>query len=222
VAATKDFFIQAGADGKDNIRFVNDVAAGHAFITPNYGNACGVPSQPPYISKCGYDQAGQILRHIYGEPKPAKAAHAGKPGRLVAFSQVPFAKAATDRAMESTALDTAYLAETGYLYVPPACDANETCKVHVVFHGCHQGAEMDKDNHFVLHTGYNEWADQYNVVLLYPQASMGAIKNPNLNTSNPKGCWDWFGYTNADYAYKNGYQMKAVKGMIDALAKSNL
>jgi len=36
---------------------------------------------------------------------------------------------------------------------------------------------------------------------------------------NPQGCWDWFGYTGANYATKSGLQMMAIKSMISALAK---
>jgi len=39
---------------------------------------------------------------------------------------------------------------------------------------------------YVKNTGYNQWADTNNIVVLYPQAFNG---NNNLN-----GCWDWWGY----------------------------
>jgi hypothetical protein len=36
---------------------------------------------------------------------------------------------------------------------------------------------------------------------------------------NPKGCWDWWGYSGANYHTKEGVQIKAVVGMIEQLAK---
>ena len=34
---------------------------------------------------------------------------------------------------------------------------------------------------------------------------------------NPRGGWDFFGYTGKDYCTKDGPQPKAIKGMIDRL-----
>jgi hypothetical protein len=35
---------------------------------------------------------------------------------------------------------------------------------------------------------------------------------------NPLGCWDWWGYDDANYAKKSGRQLVAVKGMLDRIA----
>jgi hypothetical protein len=35
---------------------------------------------------------------------------------------------------------------------------------------------------------------------------------------NPRGCWDWWGYTGPQYANKAGPQIRAVKAMVDRLA----
>ncbi|WP_445661318.1 extracellular catalytic domain type 2 short-chain-length polyhydroxyalkanoate depolymerase [Azohydromonas aeria] len=233
VSATKDFFTQLGVDERNNIEFVNDKPAGHAFITDNFGNECGIASKEPYISNCKYDQAKAILKHLYGDPKPVDAKYADKPGQLLKLSQAEAAKKATGDA-SSTPLDTAFLEADAYLYVPAACAASEPCKLHVVFHGCHQSARMLKsqavthmgfnETYFIDNAGYNRWADKYNVVLLYPQAAASSMwAFPKLN---PNGCWDWWGYTDVSrsdylkksyYAYKDGYQMKAVKAMVDSL-----
>jgi hypothetical protein len=73
VDATMAFFEQVGVM-KHNLKYVNKVAAGHAVITPGYGNDCA-SNAAPYISHCsvgsdGYDQAGVMLEHIYGTLKP--------------------------------------------------------------------------------------------------------------------------------------------------------
>ena len=47
---------------------------------------------------------------------------------------------------------------------------------------------------------------------LYPQA----VSN---GTGNPNGCWDWWGYTGKNYAYKSSPQMKAIKAMVNRLAQ---
>ena len=103
------------------------------------------------------------------------------------------------------------LNDTGFAYVPAACAArNETCRVHIVFHGCKQTVE-DVQEQYVRNTGYNRWAESNNIIVLYPQARSEPQANPN-------GCWDWWGYSGVDYATKTGPQMAAVRKMLDRLA----
>ena len=72
-----------------------------------------LPAQRRSLHRCtvggdAYDQAGALLRHIYGEPKP----RVDKPqGQIVAFDQRDCAGAATSRV------------DAGCLYVPPQCAA---------------------------------------------------------------------------------------------------
>jgi len=66
---------------------------------------------------------------------------------------------------------------------------------------------------YLLHSGYNRWADTNALVVLYPQ--VGASYWPRFN---PRGCWDWWGYTGQQYATKQGPQVRAVKAMVDRLA----
>jgi hypothetical protein len=106
------------------------------------------------------------------------------------------------------------MANSGFAYVPAACEKNGPggrCKVHVAFHGCQQSFASIEDK-YIKNTGYNEWADTNNIIVLYPQT----IPDPG---QNPKGCWNWFGFArDPDYAKKNGIEMAAVKGMIDRAA----
>lgn len=201
VDATVAFFKEAGVK-PDQLAYVNTLPAGHAVITPSYGNDCAA-NAAPYISHCnldnqGYDQAGALLQHIYGPLKPRVDTPAGT---LVSFSQRPYASAATG------------MASTGYLYVPPACSATGAgCKVHVAIHGCKQSVES-VGSQFVTDTGYNNWADNNKLMVLYPQV------NKSWSPLNPEGCWDWWGYTGANYAYKTGPQMKAIKAMVNQLTQ---
>ena len=41
--------------------------------------------------------------------------------------------------------------------------------------------------------------------------------DPTGLTANPKGCWDWWGYSGPDYFRREGQQMQAVHGMIERL-----
>ncbi|MEY8875455.1 MAG: PHB depolymerase family esterase [Leptothrix sp. (in: b-proteobacteria)] len=200
VDATVSFFKLAGVPAA-NLAYMNKVPAGHAVITPNHGNDCAA-NATPYISHCeidgqGYDQAGALLKHIYGDLQPKANALAG---RLVTFDQRKFAAPATG------------MADEAFLYVPKACDAGETCKVHVALHGCVQSAES-VGKQFIADTGYNEWAEHNHLLVLYPQVNKSNVP------FNPQGCWDWFGYTGANYATKSGPQMVAIKAMISALGR---
>jgi len=87
--------------------------------------------------------------------------------------------------------------DTGYVFIPKGCEsANADCKVHVAFHGCEQGKSF-VDETFVTDAGYLEWAGVNNIITLFPQATKTAMKNP-------KGCWDWWGYTDSNYVTQEG------------------
>ncbi len=59
VAQVAAFYRLAGVPAT-NIEQVDDLPAGHAFVTEDQGNACGV-TESPFIDDCDYDQAGAIL-----------------------------------------------------------------------------------------------------------------------------------------------------------------
>jgi len=195
VASTVDFFRLAGVPAAA-LRFDHEVPAGHAFIAPAYGNDCSA-NAVPWISHCmvegrRYDQAGILLRHIYGDlVAPATVLRAS----VQAFDQSAYATRESG------------LARTGYVYVPVICRYRSGCRVHVVFHGCLQSAGLMGDG-FYAYTGYLRWADTNRIIVLFPQIA---------RDTKPNGCWDWFGYTGPDYANRNGPQMQAVHAMIERL-----
>jgi len=202
VDVTVDVFRQLGV-GAANLQYAADVPAGHAILTPNYGNSCAA-NAPFYISHCDvggtqYDQAGAILQQIYGALQ-AKATAPDRP--IVEFDQRPFAPVGSG------------MAASGYLYVPQACMATAAhCKVHIALHGCEQAADK-AGGRFYTHAGYNAWAESNKILVLYPQIDSAAL------AANPSGCWDWWGYTGTDYAYKSGAQMRAIMTMVKRLTNS--
>jgi poly(3-hydroxybutyrate) depolymerase len=179
---------------------VKDKAAGHAMVTESAGNACAA-TEPPFINDCDYDAAGELLRHLLGGLSPPSTA-AGS--RLVRFDQDPFA-GGNARGIS--------MADDGFVYLPRACET-EPCRVHVAFHGCRQGAETI-DQRFVRDAGYNRWADTNRLIVLYPQV----IARWAWWVFNPRGCWDWWGYTGRDYATKEAPQMRAVLAMVQRLGE---
>ncbi|RJF97705.1 PHB depolymerase family esterase [Noviherbaspirillum saxi] len=183
------------------VRLVQDARAEHTFPTESFGNDCGELGSP-YLSKCGIDTAGELLKWIYGPLNPRSNSPGG---RIIEFDQAEF--------VDSGRASDVGLADSGFAYVPAACDnrPGTRCRLHVAFHGCRQNASTVGDD-FVRHAGYNEWADANRMVILYPQTTSRFLRNPNA-------CWDWFnfGRNDPDYANRNGRQMRAVKAMVERL-----
>ncbi len=202
VGALRDFY-RSLAPGADVV-MVSGIPAGHAMVTERAGNACDT-SEPPYLNACGYDAAGAMLKHLLGELKPPEEGR----GRLVEFDQREFAHGAP------AAIS---LADAGYAWLPDAC-AHERCRVHVAFHGCRQGAEAVGER-FVREAGYNRWANANRIVVLYPQAvarwGWSLAGGPSF-VFNPRGCWDWWGYTGAGYDTRMAPQLQAVRAMLKRL-----
>lgn len=203
-----EFYKLAGVP-EQNIKYVNNIDAGHSIVTNNrQNNACPITTAP-YINDCHFMQSQDILRYIYGELNPPSAQLSGK---LLTFNQKKFLHSLIDSYFSS-------MSDEAYLYVPKSCET-EPCKVHIAFHGCEQGASKI-GNLFYSTTGYNELADANHIIVLYPQAeSSSGFFSPY----NPKGCWDFWGYSSVNMFTPNFYtkkavQMAAVKAMLDQLAK---
>ncbi|RDJ97383.1 extracellular catalytic domain type 2 short-chain-length polyhydroxyalkanoate depolymerase [Cupriavidus lacunae] len=192
--------------------------AGHTMPTWDFGEECTV-TESPYLGKCRYDGAKEILSWIYGALKKPAARESQLNSRFFEFNQRPFIPSEGPMAAAwDNGLDV-----TGWVYIPKACADGATCRLHVALHGCEQGQtyvplKTPPDGGpfygttFVKNAGYAPWADANDVVILYPQAISIPI------TINPKGCWDWWGFTARDhYADQKGYQMRAIRAMIDRL-----
>jgi poly(3-hydroxybutyrate) depolymerase len=177
-----------------NIEYVSNVPAGHAFVTDDEGNACSTSAEP-YVVDCDYDQAGALLKQLYGALQPRAAASTGD---FIDFDQRPF----TDSEQNSA------LAETGVVYVPKSCRETSGCRVHIAFHGCAQNRETVGDT-FIKESGFARWADTNRLIVLFPQVAASPI--------NPQGCWDWWGYTGSQYLTRDAPQIAAVNRMLDSL-----
>jgi hypothetical protein len=179
------------------IFYRRSLIAEHAMPTDSYGNSCR-SLRSPYINNCNYDAAGELLSWIYG---PLDVRNTGVlRGRFIAFDQSEFIALPGWHGM----------ADFGYLYIPQACgiSTGAGCRLHVVFHGCQQNPDSIGAD-FVRHAGYNAWADNNRLLLLYPQTA--------ATFTNPNACWDWFAHDDTRYAQKTGRQMAAVKRMVDRL-----
>lgn len=196
-----------GEANRGNLYYQTAVGAGHSLVVPQGSRAAGLndcnENKPPYIDTCSaYDQAGIILQHIYGplnKPNPEQST-----GTMKAFDQSIYTKPDSPASLS--------LGQTGYVFVPRACENGEACRVHVALHGCKQDAG-DVKRAFIDRTGYKAWADANRLIVLYPQTVS------SWYPYNPEACWDWWGYVsyNDNYVTKAGLQIKAVKAMLDVL-----
>ena len=207
-AAYRFYLHYLGGRDSGSLFFQSAIGAGHSQVTVDYGQPCD-KNQGYFIDRCNYDQAGIILHHIYGALNPKNN---GVPsGKILPFDQ---------RELTSPEPPSSYsMAETGYVYVPDSCAAQQPCRVHIALHGCKQNFDTIQDR-YIKHAGYNQWADSNRLIILYPQTIVG---NPaELEPLNPYGCWDWWGYTNFNYAVKAGRQIATMKAMLDRLTSKHL
>jgi poly(3-hydroxybutyrate) depolymerase len=172
-------------------------AMAHTFPTLGAGVACD-QSETPYLGKCDFDGAGEILNKLY--PGVGVAVADSATGELRSFDQTAYRPDGKD----------AMLADTGYVYVPKACAAGETCSLHIALHGCQQNAEAIGDA-FARDAGFNRWADAMHLVVLYPQT------RASYAPLNPKACWDWWGYSGAGYDTRDGVQLRWLANAAAAL-----
>lgn len=181
----------------ERIHYETQVPAAHGFPADGQGGACAI-AQPPWINDCGYDAAGLMLQYLYDGLKLPSDASAGE---LLVFDQERYV----------TGGMLASFADEGYVFIPKDCAAGRPCRVHVAFHGCRQGGGFVGTD-FARKAGYNRWADANRIVVLYPQ-----VARSHVWPFNPKGCWDWWGYSGENYATRDGAQLATIRRMLDAL-----
>lgn len=228
--------------------------ADHGIIAPGTGNdACTLSgaerSGESFVRTCGaHDNAGSMFHAFFGAGTafdPSKRAPDAAAFEIWAFDQtriiervkVQGAPVSADFSnlfwfgmADSSSRRTNFdMAGTGYLYVPPSCrSAASRCRVHVALHGCKQDAKR-----FALKAGYNNWADHYRVIVVYPaiapeQPVSGSVcgmdpvpsaLDASVIKPNPNGCWDWWGYLDPGthprrYLTKRAPQMRVIEGII--------
>ena len=186
-----------------SIRYDKSVDAGHAIITDNQADVACATTHVPFINDCGFEQSHLILHHIYGDLDPPAASPTG---RIVAFDQDEFVHSGR-----------ASMSAVAYAYVPRDCEL-QSCRVHVALHGCEQGAKLLGDRYYTG-TGYNELADTNRLIVLYPQ-----VEPSDAIPYNPKGCWDFWGYSSPDpdkpdFHTRDAPQMAAIMAMLKRLAE---
>lgn len=221
--------------------------AGHGIVSPDGTDACQRTGHDgSFIRQCGADDnAGKLLLALH---RPGTRYDASKRVPRIPESEIwQFnQQAIIDRAKQAdgeVAADASWwlfpfatqrrrnfdMAATGYLYVPPACRASGSrCGIHIALHGCRQSAKT-----FASTAGYNNWADHYRLIIVYPalvpsegiagEICVSPVILPPDSSSvkpNPNGCWDWWGYLDNErpratrYLTKAAPQIRVIEEMI--------
>jgi hypothetical protein len=185
-----------------NITTEFSILSEHCLPTLSFGNLC-VMLESPYINKCNYDGAGAALQSIYKSTlKPATTANSNNIQTLNQQDFIPQGRS------------TLGVSPNAYVYVPTNCQSGSSCGLHVAFHGCNQNYVTINDDYYA-NGGFNGWAEANDIIVLYPQAAED-------QSANPEGCFDWWGFTGSDYAFKSGVQLATTWNMINYLAQSNV
>ncbi|WP_114417019.1 extracellular catalytic domain type 2 short-chain-length polyhydroxyalkanoate depolymerase [Marinospirillum perlucidum] len=185
--ALVDFYQPLVGEG---LKLTQVEAAGHGFPTLDQGVDCS-ETAAPFVNACGFSGAGESLDYL---DAPLQETVAAQPqAELKSFSQKPFNE------------DVKGLADQGYYYLPPACEADPAaCGLQLVLHGCEQAAEKVGTD-FIQQSGYLQQADARNLMLVFPQIE--------ATLANPKTCWDWWGYGGDEFDTREGEQVQALRSL---------
>jgi hypothetical protein len=222
--------------------------AGHGIVSPDGSDACRANGkETTYVRRCGAeDNAGKLFHALYGQGSaydvskrvntiPESDVWQFDQQRMIDDVKRDVDVIAPDRLFmmfpyPSSRRKNLDMARTGYLYVPPSCRrANSECRVHIALHGCKQNARD-----FAIAAGYNNWAEHYKVIVVYPAMKPGTPQAeeacqagpvpPGANASwiepNDNGCWDWWGYLDTgwpeEYRYltRKAPQMQVIERII--------
>ncbi|MBE1162216.1 extracellular catalytic domain type 2 short-chain-length polyhydroxyalkanoate depolymerase [Dyella acidiphila] len=183
-----------------HITYNNTTPAEHSWVTPDALTACSYLALP-YMNNCGIDPEQTFLTLFYGKLNARNNGQLG--GSLIQFNQNAFCPSSNCAAIS--------MDSTAWVFVPQSCAQGTACRLVVALHGCSQNQET-VGTAFVQNAGINEWADSNNIIVLYPQTIDAEVPY------NPYGCWDWWGYTNGNYALKSAPQMVAIMAEVNRLA----
>jgi hypothetical protein len=190
-------YYESFTSGK-SITYNNNTPAEHAWVTPDAVDPCYLLS-PPFLNNCGIDVEEAFLALFYGALQPRNSSPQGS---YLQFNQNAFC---ADANCAAISMDS-----TAWLYVPRSCSAGAACKLVVALHGCLSNQHTIGTS-FIKQSAINEWADNNNILVLYPQTIASAVPD------NPDGCWDWWGYTGGNYAVQSAPQMTAIMNMVNTI-----
>jgi hypothetical protein len=240
----KEFYTRYGVSDA-NLKLERGTG-GHNFpTTRNDGIDCDKEAVP-YIANCGNDIAGKILKHtVSGDLTRGtfNVAHLYRINQMTSLHTdsvaaygylyaSPKCLAQPDSCRLHIALhgckmsdsfDQAFqtkyeekLVSSGIMYVTDEEISNQGGLVGTAPLSLSERTPRFGALRFALDSGYGEYAESNDLMILFPQTQIRAKNYP----LNPKGCWDWFGWTQTDdtrlkgngagrlYATNRGYEAR--------------
>ena len=181
----------------EQVRYETQVPAAHGFPTLADGGACDADASP-WILACGYDAAGEMLKHLYDGLADPSGAVTGNAARV---RPGPLRREGRARLDGRHGLPVRAAGLRGRQAVPRARRVPRLPAGHRI------------------HWPYVRAADRIRPLgRCEPHRralSAGEAEAPG--PLNPRGCWDWWGYSGADYAARSGAQLSAIHRMLEAL-----
>lgn len=220
-AAQRQYFTTLGARFERGVPPAQPDTTPHTMPTDDADQGSCDTQDKDYVSGCGFDAAGSLLRYL--RKAPAATAEASPDGRWYVLAQgdyIPDLGRVSGSREKRRMLG---LATAARVFVPAVCE-QARCAVHVALHGCLQGTAKPY-RAWVEHAGYTHWAGPLHLVLVFPrvEAIEPYARGAWDSIGNPQGCWDWWGYTTPTdlhgYAVKGAPQMQTIVNMVDALRR---
>lgn len=205
---------------------------GHNFPTDREDGIGCYGEGVPYVANCKYDLAGDVLQHTLGR-------------KLVRGVMNPDHLHIVEQMNAPTSIQS-----YGYLYANNFClNSPEECDLHVAFHGCKMSDDYDEifqkayeskvrvsrilsvqdyelrgrtpqmgARIFASTSGYGEYAElmKNRLMIYFPQTRISTENYP----ANPKGCWDWYGWTGSEYATNKGKEAQWLIQQIKSVQKN--
>ncbi len=237
-----EFYAHVGVP-PENVKMVLK-PGGHNFPTNKKGlNAC-TAEKIPYVSSCNYNFAEEILVHTAGitDLQPAsgvknlqnflKKVSQNRDGfvRPKSLSEYGYLAASQNclQAPESCHLHVALhgcemsddfdpvfdkrfvrSVRLGYIYMRTKESSWPLSPLPYIEQKKRAGGGLK----FALNSGFLDYVEKNNVMVLFPQTAITEDNYP----LNPKGCWDWFGWTGHQYATNQGVEPQWLMAWIQQL-----
>jgi hypothetical protein len=232
----------------ENIK-ISQSSGGHNFPTDHEGEKSCLLQEVPYVASCGLDTAGDTLRHLVsadltrtenresnlqflnsvtqdiprrlGIPRPKSIASYGYLAASPSCLQDPDScsvHVALHGCEMSDSFDEAFdqkyqkSMRAGY----PQMRTKEQSILFSPLPFIEQRTPRYGLLKFAMDSGYLDYVENNKLIVLFPQTWITEDNYP----LNPKGCWDWFGWTGREYATNQGTEARWLMTWIQEIRKN--
>jgi len=218
-----EFYSRFGVSSANLV--VEKGSGGHNFPTDRSDGIDCNKEVVPYVANCKNDLAGKILKHLTGSEHLIRSAL--NEANLYRISQVTALYVdsvaeygylyASPKCLENSKRCHLHIALHGCKMADTYDEAFQHAFEQQVITTGHLSVSEDEPAfgstvsikskvsrfgslRFALDGGYGQYAEGNDLMILFPQTQITAKNYPE----NPKGCWDWFGWTAVDSVSSEG------------------